>query len=100
MSSPEICTLPSLGRSSPATRFSSVVLPDPERPISPTNSPCRICSDTSRTAQMSSEPTRKRRLTPRTSTIISPADGAAAAPSAGAAACVIAAAARLRPLPA
>ena len=99
MSSPEMCTVPSLGKSSPATKFSSVVLPDPERPISPTNSPCRICSDTSRTAQMSSEPTRKRRLTPRTSTISSPARDAAA-PFAAAAASVIAAAARPRPQPA
>ena len=34
--------VPEVGRSSPATRFSSVVLPQPEWPMSVTNSPLRM----------------------------------------------------------
>ena len=37
---------PSEGRSSPAIRFSSVDLPDPEVPSRPTNSPCSTVRDT------------------------------------------------------
>jgi hypothetical protein len=36
---PDTMTLPEVGWSMPAIRFSSVVLPDPDGPISATNSP-------------------------------------------------------------
>ncbi len=39
ISSPDTATLPVVGRSSPPSRFRSVVLPEPEGPMKATNSP-------------------------------------------------------------
>ena len=66
--SPSMLTSPSVGRSSPATRLSRVVLPEPERPMRARNSPGASDRLTSRTAHTSSAPRRKRRETPRSST--------------------------------
>ncbi len=45
---PATATDPASGRSIPAIRFSSVVLPDPEGPIKPRNSPSGTSSEMSR----------------------------------------------------
>ena len=47
-----IATRPELGLTSPAARLSSVVLPEPERPVMTTNSPCSMLKLMSRTAVM------------------------------------------------
>ena len=47
MSVPATRTLPAVGWSMPATRFSSVDFPDPDGPISPRNSASATSSETS-----------------------------------------------------
>ena len=52
---PRCRTVPDVGRRMPATHFSSVVLPDPLWPINPNVEPSRTSSETSWSAQKSSE---------------------------------------------
>ena len=62
-SSPWKCTVPVLGRSNPDSRLSSVVLPEPDRPVTARKSPCstvRLIADSAVT-EVSPEP--KTRLT-------------------------------------
>ena len=47
---------PSVGRSSPAIRFSSVDLPEPEVPSRPTNFPCSTVMDTPSSARTVAAP--------------------------------------------
>ena len=63
--SPEIVTVPSVGRVSPAIRRKSVDLPDPERPSRATISPVFRLSDTSLNtgARVSPDPVEKTWLT-------------------------------------
>ncbi len=51
---PRVSTLPSSGRITPEISFSSVLLPEPLRPISPIDSPCSTVNDTSSTARKES----------------------------------------------
>src|SRR5260370_20083668 len=68
---------PRSGARKPATRLSSVVLPQPDGPSSVISSPRRTCSDTSSSAAVSP----KRLVTPSSATAM-PSDGAAAMPGA------------------
>ena len=54
-------TCPEVGRNSPETSFSSVVLPEPLRPTRPSDSPGSTMTDTSRRAQTSVVTPRPRR---------------------------------------
>src|SRR5579875_3096341 len=65
---PSHSTWPAVGSSSPATRFSSVLLPHPEGPIRATNSPGATLSDTLSNARNGLPCTRNSLLTPRSST--------------------------------
>jgi hypothetical protein len=56
ISSPPTCTVPELGRSSPASRCMSVDLPDPEGPITAANWPAGTSSDTPRSASTADSP--------------------------------------------
>ena len=48
---PRVSTWPSSGFITPLISLSSVLLPEPLRPISPTDSPCSTVNETSWTAQ-------------------------------------------------
>src|ERR1700756_2328573 len=63
---PSIDTWPVVGSSQPATMRRSVDLPQPEAPIMQTNSPFEIARSTGASASISSSPTAKRLVTPRT----------------------------------
>ena len=56
MSSPAISTVPSVGRSSPASRCISVDLPEPLGPMMAVNWPVGISSETPRTASTAESP--------------------------------------------
>ena len=65
MSMPSSSTVPSVGRSRPASRWTSVDLPEPDGPITAVSCPLRISTSTSRRASTAVSPWPKRRVTPR-----------------------------------
>ncbi len=82
---PTTSRLPLDGVSRPPMMFSSVVLPDPDRPQTATRCPRRTVNDTSRSACTAVCPLPKVRDTSRTATMISGAMSAVPAPATAAA---------------
>ena len=56
------CTVPLVGLVMPATSFSSVLLPEPLRPMTPSVGPCGTVNDTSFSAGNVSSGCRSRRM--------------------------------------
>jgi len=67
---PSSSTSPLVGRSSPPSSWSNVLLPDPDGPISATNSPASTCRLTPRTASTVSPGSRNCRVSSRASRIV------------------------------
>ena len=77
---PATMTCPDVGRSMPAIRLSSVVLPEPEGPMSARNSPCGTCRSIPSSTVIRCVSRVYTLRTPRTSTATE-ADSAIASPS-------------------
>ncbi len=71
--SPARWTEPAVGASRPATRLSSVDLPQPDAPRRHTNSPWRTVSEMSSSAVTLPDPDEKTLVTPSIRTVIRPA---------------------------
>ena len=66
---PSTSTTPSDGTRIPASTWSSVLLPAPLGPMTPTDSPWSTVNDASRSAQKSGSPTRRTRWTIESRTV-------------------------------
>src|ERR1017187_412403 len=81
---PLTCTVPLVGRSSPPTMFSRLVLPEPDRPHSATSWPFLMLNETSASACTATRPVPKVRDTPAAVTISWPGSTTRPDPAPGA----------------